>query len=291
MNKLNFGCGARITEGWTNIDFHSIDKRVQRVNLLAGFPFPENHFDVVYSSHVLEHFTADEARFLLREAWRVLKVNGIIRTVVPDLKETIREYLRILDLPDSDEEKQKLYAWIMIELLDQLVRSSQEGTMGRCIRAVVGSGDTQMVNYIRSRTECAGWITNSEIPKSLSEKLKGMTREKLLSKITYLYLGVIKRLIPKHIRTMVVNNATIGERHRWMYDRYGLSLLMKETGFVNISFRHFNESTIAGFAEEHLDSNKDGSPYKNVSIYCEARKGGDLQKGDDLSSENRLSSE
>ena len=275
MNKLNFGCGARIAEGWTNIDFHSVDKRVHRVNLLAGFPFPANHFDVVYSSHVLEHFTADEARFLMREAWRVLKVNGVVRIVVPDLEETIREYLRILDLPDPDDDKQRFYEWIKIELLDQLVRSSQEGNMGRYIRAVAASGDSRMLTYVRSRTECAGWISTSEIPKSFSQKLKGMTREKLSAKMIYWYLAVIKQLIPTHIRTMVVNNSSIGERHRWMYDRYGLGLLIKETGFIDVSFRRFNESAIVGFAEEHLDSNEDGSPYKNVSIYCEAKKGGD----------------
>jgi hypothetical protein len=276
MNKLNFGCGARIAEGWTNIDFHSVDQRVQRVNLLAGFPFPANHFDVVYSSHVLEHFTADEARFLMREASRVLKVNGVIRIVVPDLEQTIREYLRILDLPDPDEDKQRSYEWIKIELLDQLVRSSHEGNMGRYIRAVAASGDSRMLTYVRSRTECAGGVSASEIPKSLSQKLKGMTREKLTTKMIYWYLAVIKQLIPTHIRTMVVNNSAIGERHRWMYDRYGLGLLMKETGFIDVSFRRFNESAIVGFAEEHLDANEDGSSYKNVSIYCEARKGGTL---------------
>lgn len=272
MNKLNFGCGARIADGWTNIDFYSIDRRVQRVNLLAGFPFPANHFDVVYSSHVLEHFTLDEARILMKEAWRVLKQDGVIRIVVPDMEETIREYRRILDLPDSDADKQRLYEWIMIELLDQLVRSSPEGAMGRYVRSVAASGDSRMLAYIRSRTECAGWAPDSQMSKSFVQKLKGITRDKLSAKMTYWYLAVIKQLIPKPLRTMIVNDTTIGERHRWMYDRYGLKLLMQNTGFVDVSFRRFNESIIAGFAEEQLDSNQDGSPYKNVSIFCEARK-------------------
>jgi len=73
LQKLNFGCGDRLAEGWVNIDFHSSDRRVKRVNLLAGFPYPENSFDVVYSSHVLEHFTPDQALFLLKEAHRVMK--------------------------------------------------------------------------------------------------------------------------------------------------------------------------------------------------------------------------
>ena len=37
MQKLNFGCGDRFAEGWVNIDFHSSDRRVKRVNLLPGY--------------------------------------------------------------------------------------------------------------------------------------------------------------------------------------------------------------------------------------------------------------
>jgi hypothetical protein len=71
---------------------------------------------------------------------------------------------------------------------------------------------------------------------------------------------------------MVWSGTSIGEKHRWMYDRYGLKLLMKESGFEDIRFLAFNESTIPGFCEDRLDSNPDGTPYKNVSIFCEATK-------------------
>jgi SAM-dependent methyltransferase len=274
MDKLNFGCGTRIAPGWTNIDFQGVDGRVWRVNLLAGFPFPANHFDVVYSSHVLEHFTLEEAASLLREAQRVLKPGGVIRTVVPDLEDAAREYLRILSLPDSDADKPQLYEWIKIELLDQLTRSSPGGAMGRFIRAAKANGDIRMLNYIRSRIESGGWThTAEERRKSLIEKLKMITPEKLSTKLVYCYLSFIKSLIPGHIRSMVVNETSIGERHRWMYDRYGLRLLMESTGFVDVSFCCFNESTIPGFVEDRLDSNMDGSAYKNGSIFCEAKKG------------------
>jgi len=67
MKKLNFGCGRRFASGWVNIDFHSEHPEVQRVNLLRGFPFPDAHFEVVYSSHVLEHFNPSSAEKILRE--------------------------------------------------------------------------------------------------------------------------------------------------------------------------------------------------------------------------------
>ena len=70
--KLNFGCGTRFSDSWVNIDFDSYDSRVQRVNLLSGFPFADSSFDAVYSSHVLEHFDRDRGHFLLSESFRVM---------------------------------------------------------------------------------------------------------------------------------------------------------------------------------------------------------------------------
>jgi SAM-dependent methyltransferase len=267
MKKLNFGCGKRIAAGWTNVDFHRDDARVLRANLLSGFPFPDSHFDVVYSSHVLEHFTPEQGAFLIKESWRVLKPGGTVRIVIPDLEETCREYFRILALNDSDPGKLPLYNWIKIELLDQLVRSSRAGAMGPLADSIMRSGDETMIAYVRSRTESCGWS-----PASIFDRIRRITRQKIATRLTYYYVAFIKSLIPKTLRQMVFDNTDIGEKHRWMYDRYGMNLLLQAHGFANIRFVAFNESVIAGFDEDHLDSNPDGSPYKNVSIYCEARK-------------------
>jgi SAM-dependent methyltransferase len=270
MNKLNFGCGTRIAEEWTNIDFHSDDRRVLRANLLSGFPFPDSHFDVVYSSHVLEHFTPEQVKFLLKESWRVLKPGGITRVVVPDLEASCREYFRILALDDSDPCKVPLYNWVKIELLDQLVRSSGSGAMGPLADSIMKSGDETMIAYLHSRTESCGW---SPAPVSgTMSRIRRITPKKIAIRMTYYYLAFIKGLIPKALRQMVFDETSIGEKHRWMYDRYGMNLLMQTHGFANIRFPAFNESAIAGFHADCLDSNPDGTPYKNVSLYCEAIK-------------------
>jgi hypothetical protein len=270
MKKLNFGCGARYAAGWMNIDFHSDGQQVQRVNLLAGFPFPDNTFDVVYSSHVLEHFTSEQAAFLVRESHRVLKAGGIIRAVVPDLEASVREYMRILAMNDSDPDKLPRYNWIKIELLDQLVRTTNGGAMGALISAVADGGDEKMSDYIESRTE--SHICSPHGAAGARSALERISLGKIVTKSTYVYLGIIKRLIPKNLRPMVWNGTSIGERHRWMYDRFGLKQLMQDSGFTEVRFLSFNESAIPGFLQDGLDANQDGTPYKNTSIYCEASK-------------------
>ena len=270
MEKLNFGCGTRYAPGWTNIDFHGDGTYVKRVNLLAGFPFPDNSFDVVYSSHVLEHFMPQQAAYLVRESHRVLKPGGILRTVVPDLEASCKEYLRILALNDSDPEKVKLYNWIKVELLDQLVRTSSAGEMGPLILDVMKSNDQSMIEYIRSRVE-SNLNPHSE-PETLMRRFARITPGKVMTKLTYVYLDLVSRLVPGNLRPMVWSGTSIGEKHRWMYDRFGLALLLQECGFENVKFLAFNESDVAGFCEDRLDSHADGKPYKNVSIYCEAAK-------------------
>jgi SAM-dependent methyltransferase len=272
VNKLNFGCGRRIAEGWTNIDFHSDDARVLRANLLSGFPFPDRHFDVVYSSHVLEHFTPAQGASLIKESWRVLKPGGIVRIVVPDLEAICREYLRILALDDCDPCKLPLYNWSKIELLDQLVRSKPRGLMGPLSDSVLDGDDEKMIAYVHSRTESQALSATTVARTNGIGRIKRITRQKIATRLIYYYLAVVKSLIPKNLLDMVFNGTSVGEKHRWMYDGYGMNILMEANGFANIRIVAFNESEIIGFNSDYLDSNADGTPYKNVSLYCEAIK-------------------
>lgn len=268
--KLNFGCGNRFSEGWVNIDFHSEDKRVRRVNLLSGFPFRESSFDVVYSNQVLEHFDRIQGEFLLKECYRVLRKGGVLRIVVPDLEGSCREYLRVLSLPDGPEKK-KLYDWIIVELLDQMVRNEPAGEMGRLVRSVMAGEDEEFKQYIIHRTE--NWLRpRPSPPPTLANKVKKITLQKLQTKFIYWYLRAVSLLIPSQLRDMVMVRAAIGERHRWMYDAYALERAFKKLGFRNVRRVSYDESSIPNFNEDYLDRDPDGKPYKYNSIHMEGIK-------------------
>src|SRR5262245_41816323 len=117
-NRANVGCGATPTEGWLNFD-NSISVRLAGWTLLLSIlkslglasqdalkfaaivrlkgvvwadasrriPVQSESLDVVYSSHMLEHLDPREAECFLNEIRRVLKPGGIIRLVVPDLRD------------------------------------------------------------------------------------------------------------------------------------------------------------------------------------------------------------
>ena len=269
MNKLNLGCGNRFAQGWINIDFHSESPEVLSVNLLGRLPFADNSFDVVYSSHVLEHFAPDTAQALLRECHRILKPNGILRTVLPDLETGCREYVRLLDEIDTSEGARKRYEWIILELLDQLTRTRPSGQMGPYREKLTATDDQEMIAYVKSRTDTIPW---SGPRKTFGSKLRSLTWNKLRTKLIYAYVAAVKLLLPPSLRATLIDDTRIGEKHKWMYDRYGLSVLLRRCGFGDIVSLSESESQIEGFAVDHLDSELDGRPYKPGSIFSEARK-------------------
>jgi predicted SAM-dependent methyltransferase len=268
-DKLNFGCGVRFSQNWTNIDLDSRNEHVQRVNLLRGFPFADDSFQAVYSSHVLEHFPREQGRFLIREAWRVLRKGGIVRIVVPDLQGSCTEYLRILSLPDGPAKK-KLYSWTIVELIDQMVRDVPLGEWGKLENHVMASDDDEWKAYVRSRTE--NTRRQPSRGATIYERLKTITPQKIASKLPYLYLKAVSQLIPPALRGMVFVQTYIGERHRWMYDVYGMRLLLEEVGFSGVQPMKHDESRIPDFNADQLDCNPDGEPYKHNSIYLEGIK-------------------
>lgn len=82
--RLHLGCGNRFIPGMMHID--ALDApHVDHVSSVADMPFiADNSADLVYASHVLEHFGRHEFMGVLREWYRVLSAGGVLRLAVPD---------------------------------------------------------------------------------------------------------------------------------------------------------------------------------------------------------------
>lgn len=128
---LNIGCGSMFHEDWVNVDMYSTSEHVIEMDIRKGLEFEDNLFDVVYSSHVLEHMSKNAAEELVAEMIRVLKPGGILRLVVPDLEAIITNYTKFKgQLENSyDSLTEANYDWTMIELYDQISRTKPGGIM------------------------------------------------------------------------------------------------------------------------------------------------------------------
>lgn len=85
--KLQIGFGSNRLEGWLNVGI-SLEESWQGAYMDAGkrFPLPDESMNYVYSEHLFEHLTYQQAQNMLKESYRVLKPGGIIRLATPDLR-------------------------------------------------------------------------------------------------------------------------------------------------------------------------------------------------------------
>ena len=81
MIKLNLGCGKDIKSGYVNLDIVDYGgNQIHDINTFP-YPFPENHFDEIYASHILEHI--DNFNKTITELYRILKPNGTMIVYAP----------------------------------------------------------------------------------------------------------------------------------------------------------------------------------------------------------------
>jgi predicted SAM-dependent methyltransferase len=91
---LHLGCGERRAPGFCNVDITQ-NRSVDVVDNVATLRrFPDNYAESIYASHVLEHFSHDEAPQVLATWYRVLKPGGTIRISVPDIDRIVKIYVK-----------------------------------------------------------------------------------------------------------------------------------------------------------------------------------------------------
>jgi len=278
---LNLGCGQRFHKDWTNIDFVSNSPYVQAYNLLQGIPFEDNAFEVVYHSHVLEHFSKADGKKFIQECHRVLKPNGIIRIAVPDLEQIAKEYLKNLNLAlEGNIDAQYNYEWIMLEMYDQAVRTKSGGQMASYFFQEILPNEDYVFKRIgeegRNIRKFYLENLNKTTQQSISPKDKRSFLRKILSKIkqaikAFLFRDEIQ-FYQDNIQYALIGKFRLsGEIHQWMYDRYSLSKLLEETKFRDIQIKTAFESAIPNWNDFELES-KNGVIFKPDSLFAEARK-------------------
>jgi predicted SAM-dependent methyltransferase len=91
--RLHLGCGSKNIPGFYHIDveeFAHLD-RIQMVNDLSFIE--DDSVELIYASHVLEHFNRHVYMEVLREWHRKLMPDGVLRLSVPDFAKTAKAYL------------------------------------------------------------------------------------------------------------------------------------------------------------------------------------------------------
>ena len=279
MKLLNLGCGGTFHKDWINMDFVSNSNSVISCNLLKGIPLGDTEIDVVYHSHVLEHFNQDDGVKFLNECYRVMKSRAIIRIAVPDLEGIVRSYLKNLELAVAgDDQAKNNYNWIILELFDQMVRNQSGGKMKAYLESPVIDNE----NFVYKRIGVEGRnIRECFLENQLHRK------DKLNHKSSKPFL--LRKFFKKMFRTLRGSQRNLklsafdqqalkigkfrlgGEIHQWMYDRYSLEELLLSVGFTEVRVCNALESQIENWDDYQLDVVK-GEVRKPDSLFIEALK-------------------
>jgi predicted SAM-dependent methyltransferase len=265
---LNLGCGSRYHPAWVNVDLQPQDPSVRRHDLTAPLLFQSNEFDAVYHAHVLEHLPPRLVPAFLRECHRVLRRQGVLRVVVPDLEQIARLYLHEVEAAwNGDSEADERHRWLVMEMMDQATREQPGGEMLSYLRRAkatslgwqrLGSDAANVKRHLQQRPAppTPGW------QQRVRGWLFGSWRERLIRRL----LG------PDYELLQIGRFRRGGEIHHWMYDRVALRAMLTAAGFAQFRRLAADESDIPQWHSYQLDVRADGSVAKPDSLYVEAVK-------------------
>lgn len=270
---LNLGCGHKyvVDSKWLNADMDAASADVQVCNFINGIPFEDNRFDLVYHSHVLEHFNKEDGAFFIAECYRVCKPGGVIRIALPNLEIITKNYLQEMEKAIAgDAVAKNNYDWMLLEMYDQTVRNQSGGDMIHFLT----QPNLPNQEYVLNRIGQGGlkfrenYYEQQKVKQSFSSKLKLALQKpgKAFEKITDAFLRIILGQT-KFNYYQIGRFRNGGEIHQWMYDRYSLKLLLEKVGFTEVTQRTATASYIHEWKSYHLDDTTE-----NASLFMEGVK-------------------
>ena len=261
---VNVGCGKTFHPAWRNFDVRPTAPGVERLDVRRGLPFAQSTCDAVYHSHVLEHLDRVTAVKFISEAVRVLKPQGVMRVVVPDLEEIARLYLASLDRALAGKDATD-HEWMTLEIVDQLTRGAPGGEMAEFLHRFEPSPGSFVFSRLGGETR-ALYDARHNLSSPGHSTLYNLWARRLVQVGAWCLLG------PRG-RTSVREGffRAQGEVHRWMYDRFSLSRLLCSCGLTDVRRCLASESRIPDFGTYGLDQVAGGTR-KPDSLFIEGRK-------------------
>ena len=148
MSKLtlNVGCGERTYDTYPhpfykciNYDFRDLPC-VDVVGDVRELPYPDEHFDYILASDIIEHFPISETPNIITEWRRVLKPGGLIEFRLPNLRAICTKYV-------SGIHDAKLTSWLLYGGQDYIGNFHYVGFDRQFLNAVIAPIGFEEVEY------------------------------------------------------------------------------------------------------------------------------------------------
>lgn len=170
IKALHLGCGTNILNGWLNTDIRAHGKMIC-MDASEPFPLENDTLDYIFSEHMFEHLSYESGKTMLRECYRTLKPDGILRLTMPTLDFLIKLYNE-----PNDELHQQYARWSLQHFAPQMYEDFASRNEKLPMALVVNNfmrfwGHQMIYNYslLHSMLENAGFIHIKEGQSGLSE--------------------------------------------------------------------------------------------------------------------------
>lgn len=90
--RVHLGAGPINIQGWINVDARAGSHIHLQSDGFGLQEFADGALSEIYMCHVLEHFSFDESKEILKNMHKKLKVGGVLRLSVPDFDRLIAVY-------------------------------------------------------------------------------------------------------------------------------------------------------------------------------------------------------
>jgi predicted SAM-dependent methyltransferase len=96
--KLHIGSGKKYLEGWVNLDILT-ENKVDIIDDASKLSkIEDDSCDIIYASHILEHFGRHDYFKVLQVWYSKIKKDGILRIAVPDFESVVGYYNETKDI-------------------------------------------------------------------------------------------------------------------------------------------------------------------------------------------------
>lgn len=242
---LNLGSSARVAPGWNNIDFSWLVRLAKYKRTASAL-------------HNIGLISTGRYQ-------RLCKLGD--ETICWDLRRGI---------PFGDQSFDVVYHSHLLEHVD---RDAAPGFLKECYRVLKPGGILRVVvpdleTLSRSYLACV-----DNLPHKASEAEHQLCIERLIDQMI-VRVPLNRKNEPRVVQwiehILIGNTDRAGVLHRWMYDRFSLSALMRQVGFTNVCVCDCETSNIPQWNSFALDLKPNGQAYKRDSIYVEATRSADL---------------
>jgi len=191
--NVNLGSGPGGLNGWINYDYGCLAilskvKIIRKLLIYGGilskeydvdwpeivlhdirkpFPLKRGSVDNIYCSHVLEHMSFNETKAIFKECCRVLKRQGLLRVVLPDLEKIWGMYKKTNRVDVFMEMilgyRKEDYVGLVGRFKELFIRGHQSFYDLKSLREiarVAGLGKVVEVKYAKGRMTDAGKLDN-----------------------------------------------------------------------------------------------------------------------------------